>query len=194
MAETLSGLGGIIVPGGFGDRGIEGMITAIGYAREQKLPMFGICLGMQMTVVEYARHAAGLEGANSTEFGETPYPVIDIMESQKDVTRKGGTMRLGSYPCKLADNTHSREAYGEELIHERHRHRWEFNNDFTEVLTKAGLVIAGKSPDGELVEIVELPKDIHPWFVGVQFHPEFKSRPNRAHPLFRSFIKASLGE
>ncbi|MBQ1433910.1 MAG: CTP synthase [Ruminococcus sp.] len=194
VAETLSGLGGIIVPGGFGDRGIEGMITAIGYAREQKLPMFGICLGMQMTVVEYARHAAGLEGANSTEFGETPYPVIDIMESQKDVTRKGGTMRLGSYPCKLADNTHSREAYGEELIHERHRHRWEFNNDFTEVLTKAGLVIAGKSPDGELVEIVELPKDIHPWFVGVQFHPEFKSRPNRAHPLFRSFIKASLGE
>lgn len=191
-AETLKGIDGMIVPGGFGDRGIEGMIAAIGYAREHKLPMFGICLGMQMTVVEFARHGAGMEGANSTEFGETPYPVIDIMEEQRDITEKGGTMRLGQYPCVLAKGSISREAYGSELIQERHRHRWEFNNAFRQRLAESGLVLAGAAPDGSLVEIVELPRDVHPWFVGVQFHPEFKSRPNRAHPLFRSFIAAAL--
>lgn len=190
--ETFEGIDGIIVPGGFGDRGIEGMVTAIGYAREHKLPMFGICLGMQMTVVEFARHAAGLEGANSTEFGETEYPVIDIMEEQKNITKKGGTMRLGQYPCVLAEGSISRDAYGCELIYERHRHRWEFNNDFRGKLTESGLVLAGAAPDDSLIEIVELPREVHPWFVGVQFHPEFKSRPNRAHPLFRSFIEAAV--
>ena len=190
--EILAGLDGIIVPGGFGDRGIEGMISAIRYARENKIPMFGICLGMQMSVVEFARHKAGLEGANSSEFGETPYPVIDIMESQKDVTEKGGTMRLGLYPCKLTPGTKAREIYGEDLIYERHRHRWEFNNEFRKVLTQNGLVLAGLSPDEKLVEIVELPQSEHPWFIGVQFHPEFKSRPNRAHKLFRDFIRAAV--
>ncbi|MDE6150136.1 MAG: gamma-glutamyl-gamma-aminobutyrate hydrolase family protein, partial [Ruminococcus sp.] len=183
---------GIIVPGGFGDRGIEGMIESIKYARENKIPMFGICLGMQMSVIEYARHAAGLEGANSTEFGETPNPVIDIMDEQKDITEKGGTMRLGLYPCKLTVGSRCAELYNEELIYERHRHRWEFNNAYRKTLTEKGLVLAGLSPDEKLVEIVELPKDVHPWFVGVQFHPEFKSRPNRAHKLFKDFIRASV--
>ncbi len=191
-AETLEGLDGIIVPGGFGDRGIEGMIEAIRYARENKVPLFGICLGMQMTVVEFARNAAGLTGANSTEFGETKYPVIDIMDSQKDITEKGGTMRLGLYPCKLAEGSRCRDIYGKDLIYERHRHRWEFNNEFRKVLTEKGLVLAGLSPDENLVEIVELPRDIHPWFVGVQFHPEFKSRPNHAQLLFKDFIRAAV--
>lgn len=191
-AEYLSDCDGIIVPGGFGDRGIEGMIEAIRYARENKIPMFGICLGMQMSVVEFARHKAGLTGANSSEFGETAYPVIDIMDSQKDITEKGGTMRLGLYPCKLISGSRCREIYNEDLIYERHRHRWEFNNEFRKQLVQNGLVLAGVSPDEKLVEIVELPKDVHPWFVGVQFHPEFKSRPNRAHPLFRDFIRASV--
>ena len=192
VAVKLVGCDGIIVPGGFGDRGIEGMIEAIRYARENKIPMFGICLGMQMSVIEYARHAAGLAGANSTEFGETPYPVIDIMDDQKDVTEKGGTMRLGLYPCKLTPGSISAEVYGEPLIYERHRHRWEFNNAFRKQLTESGLVLAGLSPDEKLVEIVELPRDVHPWFVGVQFHPEFKSRPNKAHKLFKDFIRASV--
>lgn len=192
VAETLKGCDGIIVPGGFGDRGIEGMIESIRYARENKIPMFGICLGMQMSVVEFARNAAGLEGANSTEFGDSEYPVIDIMDSQKDITEKGGTMRLGLYPCKLTQGSRCREIYGEDLIYERHRHRWEFNNEFRKKLTDSGLVLAGLSPDEKLVEIVELPKDVHPWFVGVQFHPEFKSRPNRAHKLFKDFIRASV--
>ena len=192
-AEKLGCCDGIIIPGGFGDRGIEGMISAIKYARENKVPLFGICLGMQLSVVEFARDAAGLTGANSTEFGQTPYPVIDIMDSQKDITEKGGTMRLGAYPCVLQSGTLVKKIYGNaELIHERHRHRWEFNNEFREVLSQKGLVIAGLSPDEKLVEIVELPQDVHPWFVGVQFHPEFKSRPNHAQVLFKDFIRASL--
>ena len=192
-AEKLGCCDGIIIPGGFGDRGIEGMISAIKYARENKVPLFGICLGMQLSVVEFARDAAGLTGANSTEFGQTPYPVIDIMDSQKDITEKGGTMRLGAYPCVLQSGTLVKKIYGNaELIHERHRHRWEFNNDFRKVLSEKGLVIAGLSPDEKLVEIVELPQDVHPWFVGVQFHPEFKSRPNHAQVLFKDFIRASL--
>lgn len=192
-AEKLGCCDGIIIPGGFGDRGIEGMISAIKYARENKVPLFGICLGMQLSVVEFARDAAGLTGANSTEFGQTPYPVIDIMDSQKDITAKGGTMRLGAYPCVLQNGTLVKKIYDNaELIHERHRHRWEFNNEFREVLSQKGLVIAGLSPDEKLVEIVELPQDVHPWFVGVQFHPEFKSRPNHAQVLFKDFIRASL--
>lgn len=192
-AEKLGCCDGIIIPGGFGDRGIEGMISAIKYARENKVPLFGICLGMQLSVVEFARDAAGLTGANSTEFGQTPYPVIDIMDSQKDITEKGGTMRLGAYPCVLQSGTLVKKIYDNaELIHERHRHRWEFNNEFREVLSQKGLVIAGLSPDEKLVEIVELPQDVHPWFVGVQFHPEFKSRPNHAQVLFKDFIRASL--
>ncbi len=188
--EMLAGCDGVIIPGGFGDRGIEGMIEAIRYTRENKIPTFGICLGMQMEVIEYARNVLGLCGANSTEFGDTPYPVIDIMESQKAVTEKGGTMRLGLYPCKLAEGSRCREIYGEELIYERHRHRWEFNNAYRTALTEKGLRLAGISPDERLVEIVENPD--HPWFVGVQFHPEFKSRPNKPHKLFADFIKASL--
>ena len=181
---------GIIVPGGFGNRGIEGMIEAIRYARENKVPLFGICLGMQMAVVEFARHVCGMAGANSSEFGAEEYAVIDIMEDQKTITEKGGTMRLGLYPCKLAEGSRCREIYGEDLIYERHRHRWEYNNAFRKQLTEAGLSIAGISPDERLVEIVEI-KD-HPWFVGVQFHPEFKSRPNKPQKLFADFIRASV--
>ncbi len=188
--EMLNMCDGIIVPGGFGDRGIEGMIESIRYARENKVPLFGICLGMQMTVVEYARNVCGMTGANSTEFGAEEYPVIDIMEDQKSVTEKGGTMRLGLYPCKLTEGSLSKKIYGEDLIYERHRHRWEYNNAFRKQLTEAGLSIAGMSPDERLVEIVEV-KD-HPWFVGVQFHPEFKSRPNKPQKLFADFIRASV--
>lgn len=190
--EKLKGCDGIIVPGGFGDRGIEGMISAIKYARENLVPMFGVCLGMQMSVVDFARNCAGLKGAFSGEFGKSEYSVIDIMDNQKDVTEKGGTMRLGLYPCKLAEGTISREVYGEDLIYERHRHRYEFNNEFRKVLKEAGLVLAGVSPDNKLVEIIELKRDVHPWFVGVQFHPEFKSRPNRPQPLFKDFLRASV--
>ena len=189
-AETFADCDGIIVPGGFGQRGIEGMIEAIRYARENKVPFFGICLGMQMSVIEYTRNVLGLDKANSTEFGQTPDPVIDIMEDQKKISTKGGTMRLGLYPCKLAADSKCRGIYGEELIYERHRHRWEFNNAYRTVLTNAGMRIAGVSPDEKIVEIVELPD--HPWFVGVQFHPEFKSRPNKPHKLFADFIRASL--
>ena len=192
VADMLNGCDGIIVPGGFGDRGIEGMIEAIRYARENKIPMFGICLGMQMSVVEFARHVAGLEDANSSEFGATSNPVIDIMDEQKDITEKGGTMRLGLYPCKLADGSKCKAIYGEDLIYERHRHRWEFNNAYRKDFSDKGLILAGVSPDEKLVEIVELPENVHPWFVGVQFHPEFKSRPNRAHLLFKDFIKAAV--
>ncbi|MCQ2465630.1 MAG: CTP synthase [Oscillospiraceae bacterium] len=191
-AEKLGGCDGIIVPGGFGNRGIEGMIEAIKYARENDVPFFGICLGMQMAVTEFARNAAGLTGANSTEFGKTPYPVIDIMENQKNISDMGGTMRLGLYPCRLAENSRCRSLYGEELIYERHRHRWEFNNAFRKQLTAAGLSIAGLSPDEKLVEIVEIPDK--KWFVGVQFHPEFKSRPNKPHKLFADFIRASVNK
>jgi len=189
--EILAPCDGIIIPGGFGDRGIEGMIEAIRYGRENQIPVFGICLGMQMMVVETARHLAGLTEANSSEF--TPdgtQNVIDIMDEQKDITEKGGTMRLGLYPCRIAKNTLTSQIYGEELIYERHRHRWEFNNAYRKQLTEAGLKIAGLSPDEKLVEIVERPE--HPWFVGVQFHPEFKSRPNRPQKLFADFIRAAL--
>lgn len=189
-AETFKGCGGIIVPGGFGHRGIEGMIEAIRYARENKIPFFGICLGMQMSVIEFARNVLGKHDANSTEFGDTPDPVIDIMDSQKNVSQKGGTMRLGLYPCRLEPDSRCREIYGRELIYERHRHRWEFNNAYRKAVTEAGMKISGLSPDERLVEIVEIPN--HPWFVGVQFHPEFKSRPNKPHKLFADFIRASL--
>ena len=189
-ADYLADCHGIIVPGGFGDRGIEGMICAARFAREKKIPYFGICLGMQMAVIEFARHAAGLAGAHSTEFApETPYPVIDIMEEQKAITAKGGTMRLGKYPCVLSEGSLARSLYGAGEIEERHRHRFEMNSSFRPQLEAEGLSVTGLSPDGLLPEIVEI-KD-HPWFVGVQFHPEFKSRPNRPHPLFAGFIAAS---
>ncbi len=188
--EMLGDCDGICVPGGFGDRGIEGKIEAVRYARENKVPYLGLCLGMQMAVVEFARNVAGLHGANSAEFGEFEYHVIDIMPDQKGVDM-GGTMRLGLYPCKLDENSISRKVYGEELIYERHRHRYEFNNVYREQLAEQGLKFAGLSPDGKLVEIVELARDAHPFFVAVQFHPEFKSRPNRPHPLFTEFIKTS---
>ncbi len=189
--EVLKDLDGILVPGGFGDRGIEGKIIGISYARENKIPYFGICLGMQTAVIEFARNVAGLIDAHSTEFcGETPYPVIDLMEEQKDIDDKGGTMRLGVYPCRTMDNTLGRLAYGEEIIYERHRHRYEFNNRFMDALTAHGLIVSGISPDNRLVEMVELKN--HPWFVAVQFHPEFKSRPNRPHSLFRDFVGAAV--
>ncbi len=188
--EMLGKCDGIIVPGGFGDRGIEGMIEAIRYARENKVPLFGICLGMQMAVVEFARNVAGMKDANSSEFVKCEHNVIDIMDDQKDITEKGGTMRLGLYPCKLAESSNVSEIYNDKLIYERHRHRWEFNNAFRNQLCEKGLKLAGVSPDERLVEIVEV--ENHPWFVGVQFHPEFKSRPNKPHKLFESFIKASV--
>ncbi|MBX6352078.1 MAG: CTP synthase [Thermoflavifilum sp.] len=189
--EWLGDVDGILVPGGFGDRGIEGKITACRYAREHRIPYFGICLGMQIAVIEHARHVAGLEGANSTEFDEsTPHPVIDLLPEQKTVEDKGGTMRLGAYACRLVPGTHAAQAYGNTWVTERHRHRYEFNNEYRARLEASGLRVAGTSPDGRLVEIVELAD--HPWFVGVQFHPEFTSRPNRAQPLFREFIRASL--
>ena len=191
VEEMLSPCNGIIIPGGFGDRGIEGMIEAIRYARENLIPAFGICLGMQMMVIETARNLAGLKEANSSEFQPNgSQNVIDIMDDQKDITEKGGTMRLGLYPCKLVENTLAYEIYNEALIYERHRHRWEFNNAYRQELLATGLQIAGLSPDNKLVEIVERPE--HPWFIGVQFHPEFKSRPNRPQKLFADFIRASL--
>jgi len=189
--EMLRGVGGILVPGGFGDRGIEGKISAIRYAREKAIPFFGICLGMQVSVIEYARSILGLEGANSSEIEPaTPHPVIDLLPEQKDIEDMGGTMRLGLYPCKLLPDSLAMSCYEDELVYERHRHRYEFNNTYRDEIEKAGLVISGASPDGRLVEIVELPN--HPWFLSVQFHPEFTSRPNRPQPLFREFVKASL--
>ncbi len=191
VAEKLGGLGGILVPGGFGDRGIEGKISAIRYAREHNVPYFGICLGMQVSVIEYARAFAGMAGANSSEINPaTPYPVIDLLPEQKDIEDLGGTMRLGLYPCKLQPGSLAMECYGEELVYERHRHRYEFNNQYREQIENAGMKISGTSPDGRLVEIVEVPN--HPWFLAVQFHPEFISRPNRPQPLFREFVKASI--
>ena len=178
---------GIIVPGGFGDRGIEGMLKAASYARNNKIPYLGLCLGMQVMVIEFARSALGLTGANSTEFdASTPYPVIDLLPEQKEIKSKGGTMRLGNYPCKLVDGSHAASAYGQELVNERHRHRYEFNNQFRAQLQEAGMIYSGLSPDGSLVELCELAN--HPWMVSCQFHPEFASRPDRPHPLFRDFI------
>lgn len=192
VEKALAGIDGIIVPGGFGTRGVEGKIMAVQYARENKIPFLGICLGMHCTVIEFARNVLGLKDANTSEINEnTPDPVIDIMPDQKNIDNLGGTMRLGAYPCKLAENTWSRELYGNAEISERHRHRYEFNNSYREAMTKAGLVFAGTSPDDRLVEIVELPKDVHPYFVSVQFHPEFKSRPNRPHPLFKGLVTAA---
>ena len=189
--EVLRNADGILVPGGFGSRGIEGKIEAVRIARENGIPYFGLCLGMQVAVIEFARNVASLTGAHSGEFNEkTPHPVIDLMPEQKEVEDMGATMRLGAYPCKLREGTISAAAYGEELISERHRHRYEFNNEYQEQLESAGLVVAGVNPDRHLVEIVENPG--HPWFVGVQFHPEFKSKPRASHPLFASFIKAAL--
>ncbi|MNI56900.1 CTP synthase [compost metagenome] len=191
VADLLKGVGGILVPGGFGDRGIEGKITTIRYARENKVPFFGICLGMQVAVIEYARSLAGLQGANSSEINpSTEYPVIDLLPEQKDIEDLGGTMRLGLYPCKLQPGSLAMDCYNDELVYERHRHRYEFNNAYRETIEAAGLRISGTSPDGRLVEIVELPG--HPWFLAVQFHPEFTSRPNRPQPLFREFVKASI--
>ncbi len=191
VAENLSDVSGILIPGGFGGRGIEGMITAARYAREHKVPYFGVCLGMQMAVVEFARHVMGLPAAHSTEFDELcASPVIALMPDQIGVTDKGGTMRLGKYPCVLTPGSFAEAAYGTAEISERHRHRYEFNNSYREPMAGKGMTLAGLSPDGRLVEIIELHD--HPWFVGVQFHPEFKSRPNRAHPLFREFVAAAL--
>lgn len=190
--EIFEDSDGILVPGGFGSRGIEGKILAAKFARENKIPFLGICLGMQLAVVEFARDVLGYSDADSTEFNaETKYPIIDIMDEQKKIENKGGTMRLGSYPCRLTEGTKVRKAYGEaDIINERHRHRYEFDNKFRKICEKNGMIISGVSPDNKLVEIIEL-KD-HPWFVGSQFHPEFKSRPTRCHPLFRGLIKASI--
>ena len=185
------GCKGILVPGGFGDRGVEGKIKAIQYARENKIPFLGLCLGMQCAVIEFARHVCGMTDAHSTEFNEeTKHPVIALMDSQQGVVEKGGTMRLGAYPCKLAQGTHTMDCYGQEEISERHRHRFEFNNAYREQLTEKGMVVAGTLPDDSLVEIIEV-KD-HPWFVASQFHPELKSRPTHPHPLFRGFVAAAL--
>jgi len=202
VVDVLSKVDGVLVPGGFGTRGIEGKILAAGFARENKVPFFGICLGMQMAVVEIARNLAGLEDANSVEFDiDTPYPVIYLMkewvdeqtgkvEKRDESSNKGGTMRLGAYPCLLVEDTFAMNAYKTENISERHRHRFEFNNEYKDKLVESGLVISGTSPDHDLVEIVEL-KD-HPWYLGCQFHPEFKSKPMVPHPLFKAFIKAAL--
>jgi CTP synthase len=201
-SQILAQADGVLVPGGFGSRGIEGKICAAQYAREQKIPYFGICLGMQIAVIEFSRHIAGLDKANSSEFDQTtPHPVIYLMlewfnEKTKKIEKrdihsdKGATMRLGAYPCVLKENSFAFKAYECKEISERHRHRYEFNNDYMERLTESGLIVSGTSPSGDLVEIIEL--DDHPWFLGCQFHPEFKSRPIDAHPLFRDFIKASL--
>ena len=190
VKEKLSKYDGIVVPGGFGNRGIEGMIETIKYAREEKVPFLGICLGMQMTVIEYARNVLGLKDANSAEFSSsTKNPVIHIMETQKEIKKKGGTMRLGSYPCIIKKGSLAEEIYGTNKIDERHRHRFEYNNEYKESLEKAGLICSGVSPDGNLVEIVELKE--HPYFIAGQFHPELKSRPNRPAPLFVGLIRAA---
>jgi len=190
-AHLLEGMHGVLVPGGFGDRGIEGKIMAIRHAREARIPFFGICLGMQCAVIEFGRDVLGLKRAHSTEFDpKTPHPVIDLMLAQKGVKDLGGTMRLGSYPCRISKPSAAHRAYGREVIFERHRHRYEFNNSYRERYSKAGMKFSGLSPDGKLVEIVELPG--HPWFVAGQFHPEFQSRPMEPQPLFREFVQAAL--
>lgn len=193
MDKVMAGVDGILVPGGFGNRGIEGKIKAIQYAREHKIPFFGICLGMQCAVIEFARHVCGMADANSSEFNpNSAHPVIDLMPEQVDVEDLGGTMRLGLYPCKVYPDTLTSKAYNAELIYERHRHRYEFNNAFREEIVGKGLVLGGTLPNGRLVEIVELPESEHPWFLGAQFHPEFKSRPTNPHPLFRDFVGAAV--
>ncbi len=189
--RLLSGYHGILIPGGFGERGIEGKVQAIKFARERRIPFLGICLGMQCAVIEYGRHVLGLTGAHSSEFDkDTPYPVICLLDEQQNVTQMGGTMRLGSQPAKLAIGSKAAEAYGRELIDERHRHRYEFNNHYRTQFEDAGMVFSGTRPDGGLVEIIEVPS--HPWFLAVQFHPEFKSKPLQAHPLFAGFVAAAV--
>jgi CTP synthase len=191
IGASLDGVNGILVPGGFGNRGIEGKVLVARHAREKKIPFFGICLGMQIAVIDFARNVCGLEKANSSEFDEkTKHPVIDLMEHQRGIEMKGATMRLGSYACKLADSSLARAAYKSEEISERHRHRYEFNNEYRSKFAEMGLVQTGLSPDGKLVEVVELKG--HPWFLGCQYHPEFQSKPMAPHPLFREFISASL--
>lgn len=189
--SILRDVDGIIIPGGFGSRGIEGKINAARYARENNIPYLGLCLGMQIAIIEFARNVAGLQHANSREINSsTPYPVIDFLPGQNEYSILGGSLRLGKYPCKLMKGTKAYEAYGRDEIEERHRHRYEFNNEYRDVLQKCGMVICGTSPNGSIVEMIELPN--HPWFVACQFHPEFKSRPNRPHPLFMKFIEASI--
>ena len=191
VAEYLSDVDGVLVPGGFGNRGIEGMITAIRYARENKIPFLGLCLGMQLTIVEYARNVLGYHDAHSIEMNpNTMHPVIALMPDQNGVEDIGGTLRLGSYPCVLDPTSKARELYGSEEIHERHRHRYEVNNDFRAALTEGGMKLCGTSPDGRIVEMIEIPD--HPWFLATQAHPEFKSRPNLPHPLFEGFVKAAV--
>ncbi len=201
----LRGMNGILVPGGFGNRGIEGKIQAVRYAREKGVPYFGICLGMQMAVVEFAKHVAGLNGAHSTEFdSQTTHPVISLLtewidqdgnvQKRTPESNLGGTMRLGACACRLVSGTHAHEAYNKRLIYERHRHRYEFNNNYREPLAKAGMIFSGICPDRDLIEIIEIDRKAHPWFVGCQFHPEFKSRPMDPHPLFRDFVRATLNE
>ncbi|NLW12002.1 MAG: CTP synthase, partial [Clostridiaceae bacterium] len=191
--DLLGDVDGVLVPGGFGTRGIEGKIIAAGYARRQGLPYFGICLGMQIAIIEYARNVIGYDDANSAEIdSQTKHPVIDLMPEQKDVNQLGGTMRLGQYPCSLNENSKAYAVYGQSLIHERHRHRYEVNNDYRDALVDAGMMISGTSPDNRIVEMVEL--EDHPWYVACQFHPEFKSRPNRPHPLFTGFVEAALAD
>ena len=191
VADKLSGVNGILVPGGFGDRGIEGMLHAIRYARENKIPYLGLCLGMQLSIVEFARNVIGYNDAHSIELDpSTTHPVIALMPDQNDVEDIGGTLRLGSYPCVLDKDSKAYQLYGDETIHERHRHRYEVNNDYRTVLTEHGMKLSGLSPDGRIVEMCELPA--HPFFVATQAHPELKSRPNRPHPLFRGFVTAAL--
>ena len=189
--KYLRGVAGVLVPGGFGDRGVEGKIKAVRYARESRTPYLGLCLGMQVATIEFARHVCGFEAANSTEFdSDTKHPVITILEEQKDVTDKGASMRLGTWTTKIREGTHAHHVYGKTEALERHRHRYEFNMSYRAALEEKGFVIAGTSPDGELVEMIEL-KD-HPWFIACQYHPEFQSKPNAPHTLFRGFISASL--
>jgi len=191
VERLLGGAQGILIPGGFGDRGIEGKIRAVQYAREKSIPFFGICLGMQVACIEFARSVCGLKDANSTEFNkETAHPVISLLQEQRHIRNLGASMRLGSYPCKLLKDSKSSHAYKKENITERHRHRYEFNNDYRKQFEKAGMIFTGVNAGQDLVEIIELSS--HPWFVACQFHPEFKSKPDRAHPLFREFVKASL--
>lgn len=190
LDDVLGDVDGILVPGGFGSRGIEGKINACQYARTHGIPYLGICLGMQIAIIEFARHVLGMNGANSAEINpDTPFPVIDILPEQKEVTDMGGTMRLGQYPCTLNPESKSYELYGASMIYERHRHRYEVNNDYRNDLLSGGMIFAGTSPDNHIVEMVEIPN--HPWFVACQFHPEFKSRPNKPHPLFRGFVTAA---
>jgi CTP synthase len=188
--RVLHDISGILVPGGFGYRGIEGKIKAIKFAREKKIPFLGLCLGMQCAVIEFARNACKLSGANSTEFKKTKYPVISLLKEQSAVSELGGTMRLGAYPCKIKRNSLAFGVYNESIVHERHRHRYEFNNKYRKIFEKKGMIFSGIYPKKDLVEIVELKN--HPYFIAVQFHPEFKSKPDQAHPLFREFIKVAL--